>query len=94
MIVTHKFRSQRRIHLLVDAGVSAHVIGGLVRIPRLAALLLHACGKSGLIVGKSLLLQDLPGQVHRESVGVIEPEGILPGEHLASGGHHLLLHLL
>ena len=57
-------------------------------------LLFYRLFKALLINRKPLLLQNLDGQVNRESIGVIKAERVLAGKGLLPLPYHLLLHLL
>ena len=63
---------------------------GPPRGPRPLPLLLQGPRESGSIHGDSPLTGDQLGEIHREAVGVVELEGLLPGDHLGTGREELL----
>ena len=91
MVIAHKAGGDGGIDKVIDRGVGAHVIGGLPGVSGPLLLLLHGSGKALLVDGVPLLLEDLPGQIHGETVGIVKAESILSGKDLLPGGSHLLL---
>ena len=80
--------------LLAELDTSpAQVAQGLTGLTGADLLLLHEGAEAGLIHGQALVLSHLAGQVDGESIGVVELEGVLAGEHgLALGlvlGQHV-----
>ena len=92
-VITHKFCSDARINLIVDRSVRTHIVGHGAGLSCLHALLFHGSLEAFLIHGHSLFFQDLLGQIHRKSVGIIQLEGVLAGEGLLSLCLHIRFHL-
>ena len=94
IIISHKFRCNSRIDGLIHRHVRPHIVGRLAGLAGLVLLLLHTCLKAVLIHRKALFLQDLPCQIQRESVSVIQFKGIGAAKHLAVTVSHGLYHLI
>ena len=79
------------IQLFIYGCIRAHVVGHFTCGTGLDSLLFHTCGEAVLIHGDAFLRKDLSGKIQRESVGIIELEGLLTGQHFLSGSGHFLL---
>ena len=94
IMISYKLGSDRRIDLLINRLLCSHIVCLFSRFTRLFLLLLHELLKTFLIHGTALLLQDLCGDVQRESIGIIKLECIGTGKLLLALGSHSLLHLI
>ena len=92
-VVTGKFGGDRHVNLIVDRGVRTHVVGHLTALSGAGPLYLHLLFEAFFIDGIALLLQNLLGQIHGESIGIIQFESILAVQHALAGSFHLLLHV-
>src|SRR5262249_28324397 len=54
--------------------------------PRALPLLGHQPGELRLVDGKSTVVCQLPRELEREAVRVVQPEGVLAGDRVADGG--------
>ena len=70
-VISYKPGSDGSRNRLIDSDVGAHVVGGLAGFSRLLPLLLHGGLEAFLVYLKILLLQNLNGQIQRESVSVV-----------------------
>ena len=70
-VITYELCGNSGIDGFVHRHIRSHVIGHLPGLPGHILLPLHADAESGLVDGKALLLQDLPGQIHGESVSIV-----------------------
>ena len=67
----------------VGHGQSVAVDGGVPGGPSARSLLLHEPLEALVIDGEALAAQDVLGQVHGKAVGVVQPEGHVPGQRLS-----------
>ena len=94
VVISHKLCGHRRIDLIVDCGVRAHIIGGPPGLLGHLPLLFHSLLETALVDLISFFLQDLLGQIQRESIGIIQTERIGPGQYLTAGLLHLLFQII
>ena len=92
MIITHEFCGNGRIDLIVNSGIRPHIVRRLTGVPSFLSLLLHRLPETVLINAKPFLLQDLLGQIQRESIGIVQGECISAGEYLLSLLCHVIFH--
>ena len=82
MVISYKSGCHGRIDGLVYRHVGSHVIGDFSRRPGRFSLHLHGSLESLFIHRDPLLLQDLSGKIQRESISIIELEGLVSSQRL------------
>ena len=79
-VIAGELGRELRIDLLVSGLRLTHIVRGLSRLPRGLPLHLHRLLEARFIDRETALRENLPRQIEREPVGVVELERVLAGE--------------
>ena len=93
MIVSGKLSCYGRVDLIVNGCISTHVVCYFTARSCTLSLLFHCCMETVLVDAVALLLEDLFGQIQRESVGIVQFECILSVQNFFAFALHFFFEL-
>ena len=92
-VIPYKFGSDLRSNGFIHGHIGSHIISHFTSLSRRLLLLLHTEVKAFLVNGKALFFQNLSGQIHGETIGIIKLKDILSGKLGNARRFHLVFHL-
>ena len=93
MIVSGKLSCYGRVDLIVNGCISTHVVCYFTARSCTLSLLFHCCMETVLVDAVALLLEDLFGQIQRESVGIVQFKCILSVQNFFAFALHFFFEL-